>query len=184
MTKFKFYNLPLDGMKRIEYFDSSDNRGKFQKIYASKEFQREIPFELKETLVTYSKANVIRGLHFQIPPQAKIISCLKGAIFDVGVDLRRGSPSFGQWYGEVLTESDNHSLFIPHDFAHGYAVLKDSIVVYLCDEDFSAEGDSGVYYLDSDINVDWGIIDPNTAIVSEKDSNLKSLKELINLGII
>ena len=174
MSKFHFYSTPIEGMKIVENFLAEDNRGAFAKTFNTADFSEDLPFEIKETILSFSTPGVIRGLHFQTPPQAKLVSCIKGKIWDVGVDLRPNSPTYKQWFGTTLSYENHKSLFIPRGFAHGYLAIEDCIVLYQCDEIFCAEGDSGIRYNDPDIAVQWPITKP--IITSEKDRNLQSFR--------
>ena len=124
---------------------------------------------------------MIRAIHFQLGhQQAKLVRCVKGHVYDVIVDLRKDSPTFGKWVGYDLSEENHRELLVPEYFGHGYLVLEESIVSYKCGENFYADGDSGIMFDDPDIAVDWpfekiGGIDK--LIISEKDKQLMSFEE-------
>lgn len=185
IQKFEFKELPLNGAVEITPFYATDDRGGFVKDYNVDVFNNNgIEHELKEVFYTISKKGVIRAIHFQlVKQQAKLVRCISGHIYDVIVDLRPGSSTFGQWLGFDLTGINQKTLYIPQYFGHGYLVLEDSVVSYKCGEVFHGDGDSGIMYNDSDINIQWpfekigGI---ENLIISEKDKNLMSLKEYIN----
>lgn len=186
MQKFSFLETPLNGAYIIDAFYSPDERGGFVKDYNIDVFkQNGINHELKEVFYTISHKGVIRAIHFQLGhQQSKLVRCVKGHIFDVIVDLRKDSSTFGKWVGYDLDENNNKELYIPEFFGHGYLVLEDSIVSYKCGEVFFPDGDSGIKYDDKDINIDWpfdkiGGIDH--LIISEKDKNLMSFKDYCNL---
>lgn len=184
ITKFDFQELDLKGAFKIQPFYATDERGGFVKDYNIDMFKANgIEHELKEVFYTISKKGVIRAIHFQlVKQQAKLVRCVSGHVYDVIVDLRPNSPTFGQWRGFDLTGENQVELYIPQYFGHGYLVLEDSVVSYKCGEVFYGEGDSGIMYNDSDINIDWpfakigGI---ESLIISEKDNNLMSFKEYI-----
>lgn len=185
ITKFNFEELDLKGAFKIQPFYATDERGGFIKDYNIDLFKANgIEHELKEVFYTISKKGVIRAIHYQlIKQQAKLVRCISGHVYDVIVDLRPNSPTFGQWRGFDLTGENQVELYIPEYFGHGYLVLEDSVVSYKCGEVFFAEGDSGIAYNDPDINICWpfekiGGID--NLIISEKDKNLMSLKEYID----
>jgi dTDP-4-dehydrorhamnose 3,5-epimerase len=118
-----------------------------------------------------STKNVLRGLHYQVGEwaQAKLVRCVQGAVYDVAVDIRPNSPTYGQWEGILLTAENHRQFFVPHGFAHGYAVLSETaIFAYKCDNFYSKEHEGGLFYQDENLNIDWQI-DLNQAIVSEKD---------------
>jgi dTDP-4-dehydrorhamnose 3,5-epimerase len=182
MQKFEFKELDLKGAYLIKPFYTTDVRGGFIKDYKMDTFKANgIEHELKEVFYTISKKGVIRAIHFQLErQQAKLVRCISGHVYDVIVDLRPDSSTFGQWRGFDLTEENNLELYIPQYFGHGYLVLSDSIVSYKCDEVFFEEGDAGIIYNDPDINIEWpfakigGI---ENLIISEKDKYLMSFKE-------
>lgn len=184
ITKFDFQELDLKGAFKIQPFYATDERGGFIKDYNIDMFKTNgIEHELKEVFYTISKKGVIRAIHFQlIKQQAKLVRCVSGHVYDVIVDLRPDSPTFGQWRGFDLTGENQIELYIPQCFGHGYLVLEDSVVSYKCGEVFYGEGDSGIMYNDPDINIQWpfekiGRIE--NLIISEKDKNLMSFKEYI-----
>lgn len=186
IQKFEFKELDLKGACEITPFYATDERGGFIKDYNVEMFKSNgIEHDLKEVFYTISKKGVLRALHFQLlKQQAKLVRCISGHVYDVIVDLRLDSPSFGQWRGFHLTGENQRTLYIPQYFGHGYLVLEDSIVSYKCGEVFYGEGDSGIMYNDIDLDIQWpfeqiGGID--NLIISDKDRNLMSLKEYIEL---
>lgn len=181
MQKFEFQELDLKGAYLIKPFYATDNRGGLIKDYNMDIFRNSgINHELKEVFYTISKRGVIRAIHFQnIKQQAKLVRCIKGHIYDVIVDLRKNSPTYGEWRGFYLSDKNNYSLFIPEYFGHGYLVIEDSIVSYKCNEVFYEEGDSGIVWNDSDIDITWPLELINgieNLIISDKDMNLQSFK--------
>lgn len=187
VQKFDFQKLDLEGAYLIKPFYAADNRGGFIKDYNVDVFkQNGIQHDLKEVFYTISKKGVIRAIHFQlVKQQAKLVRCISGHVYDVIVDLRPNSPTFGQWRGFDLTQDNMNMLLVPKYFGHGYLVLEDSIVSYKCAEVFYGEGDSGIKYNDSDINVKWPfdlIGGEDNLIISDKDLNLMSFKEYITFN--
>ena len=185
ITKFSFEELDLNGAYRIQPFYATDERGGFIKDYNIELFKANgIEHELKEVFYTISKRGVIRATHFQlVKQQAKLVRCISGHVYDVIVDLRIGSPTFGQWRGFNLTGENQVELFIPEFFGHGYLVIEDSIVSYKCGEVFYGEGDSGIMYNDPDINIRWPfelIGGESSLIISEKDKSLMSFRQYCN----
>lgn len=182
MQKFEFNELDLKGAFLIRPFFSEDNRGGLIKDYNVDVFKNAgIKHDLKEVFYTLSKKGVIRAIHFQeVKQQAKLVRCIKGHVYDVIVDLRKDSKTYGQWRGFHLSEENMDSLLVPENFGHGYLVIEDSIVSYKCAEVFYGEGDSGIMWNDSDIDIVWPfeLIDGiENMIISEKDMNLQSFKE-------
>lgn len=186
VQKFEFQKLQLEGAFKIQPFYATDERGGFVKDYNVEMFKANgIEHELKEVFYTISMRGVIRATHFQlVKQQAKLVRCISGHVYDVIVDLRSDSLTFGKWQGFDLTGDNQVELYIPQNFGHGYLVIEDSIVSYKCGEVFNGEGDSGIMYNDPDINILWpfdkigGI---ENLIISEKDKNLLSLKKYIEL---
>lgn len=189
MQKFSFEELPLKGAYLIKTFESDDIRGNFVKDYSKEIFkQNGIEYDLAETFYTKSHKGVMRALHFQeINQQPKLVRCISGKVFDVIVDLRPKSPTFKKWMGFYLTDDANEELLIPAHFAHGYLVLKDSIVSYKCSTPFDGPNDSGIMYNDSDIDVRWPFEEiggEQNLILAEKDKNLQSFKEYFLKGCL
>lgn len=182
IQKFDFQELDLKGAYLIKPFYATDNRGGLIKDYNVDVFKANgIEHDLKETFYTVSKRGVIRAIHFQlIKQQAKLVRCISGHIYDVIVDLRVNSPTYGQWRGFHLTAENTNELLVPAYFGHGYLVIEDSVVSYKCAEVFYGEGDSGIMYNDPDIGVEWPmdlIGGEKNIIISEKDLKLMTFME-------
>ena len=182
IQKWDFQELDLKGSYLIKPFFASDERGGLIKDYNIDVFKEHgIDHELKEVFYTLSKRGVIRATHFQlIKQQAKLVRCVSGHVYDVIVDLRPDSPTYGQWRGFHLTGDNMNSLYVPEYFGHGYLVVDDSIVSYKAGEVFYGEGDSGIMYNDPDIGIEWPfelIGGKENLIISEKDKKLMSFKE-------
>ncbi|GAB4250009.1 MAG: dTDP-4-dehydrorhamnose 3,5-epimerase [Ekhidna sp.] len=156
------------------YFFEGFNAAKFNALTG-------LTFEPKQLNQSKSEKGVLRGLHFQHPPkaQAKLVTCLEGEILDVAVDLRKDSNTFGEHFMVRLSEENKKHFFIPKGFAHGFLVLTENArLMYQVDEIYSPEHDDGIYHADSDLNISWGF-DPDKIILSEKDKNLKRIKDTI-----
>ena len=182
VQKFDFKELDLKGAYLIKPFYATDNRGGLIKDYNIDVFQGNgIDHELKEVFYTVSKRGVIRATHFQlIKQQPKLVRCISGHVYDVIVDLRPDSETYGQWRGFHLTAENTDSILVPAGFGHGYLVIDDSVVSYKCAEVFFGEGDSGIMYNDPDIGIEWPfelIGGKENLIISEKDLNLMTFKE-------
>ena len=163
----------IDGVFIIEPRVFNDARGYFFESYSERDFNaqvREIHFvQDNESKSSYG---VMRGLHFQRPPftQSKLVRCVKGAVLDVAVDIRKGSPTYGQHVAIELTEDNHRQFFIPRGFAHGFAVLSEEAVFqYKCDNFYHPEADGGISILDTSLGIDWRI-PTDKAILSEKDT--------------
>lgn len=182
VQKFEFEELDLKGAYLIKPFYATDERGGLIKDYNIDMFKAHgINHELKEVFYTISKRGVIRATHFQlIKQQPKLVRCISGHIYDVIVDLRPDSSTFGHWRGFHLTGENTNSLYVPEYFGHGYLVLEDSVVSYKAGEVFYGEGDSGIAYNDPNIGIEWPmeqIGGEEKLIISEKDKQLMSFDE-------
>ena len=175
----------IDGALIIEPRVFNDARGYFFESFSQREFDEKVAPILGHT-VTFVQDNeskssygVMRGLHFQRPPftQSKLVRCVKGAVLDVAVDIRKGSPTYGQHVAVELTEENHRQFFISKGFAHGFAVLSETAVFqYKCDEFYHPEADGGINILDETLNIDWRI-PTDQAILSEKDIKHSLLKD-------
>lgn len=175
----------IDGVLIIEPRVFEDARGYFFESFSQREFDEKVAPILGHT-VTFVQDNeskssygVMRGLHFQRPPftQSKLVRCVKGAVLDVAVDIRKGSSTFGQHVAVELTEDNHRQFFIPKGFAHGFAVLSETAVFqYKCDEFYHPEADGGISILDDSLGIDWRIPTEH-AILSEKDTKHPLLKD-------
>ena len=168
----------------IESKKHYDNRGWFQESYNMKNMNKhELNLVFVQDNLVCSKKNVLRGLHFQDNNgQGKLVSCIKGQIYDVLVDLRKSSSTYMKWMGISLYEDDNKFIYIPPGFAHGYYVLKEeSLVSYKCTKHYNPDDEIGIIWNDSDLQINWDSIDdfePNKVILSDKDMLNKTIKEL------
>lgn len=182
LEKFEFQEVGLDGAFLIRPFYATDERGGFIKDYNVETFKDNgICHELKETFYTISHKGVIRAIHFQLGhQQPKLVRCISGRIYDVIVDLRKDSQTFGQWKGYELSGDNRRELYVPKCFGHGYLVLEESVVSYKCGEVFFGEGDSGIRFDDSEIGIEWPFEEIGgieNIIISEKDKKLMSFRE-------
>ena len=163
----------IEGVVIIEPRIFKDDRGYFYESFSQREFEEKV---CRTTFVqdnqSKSSYGVLRGLHFQKPPycQSKLVRCIKGAVLDVAVDIRKGSPTYGQHVAVLLTEDNHRQFFIPQGFAHGFAVLSESAVFqYKCDNFYHPEADGGISILDESLGIDWGLA-MEEALLSEKDT--------------
>lgn len=180
MNTFKLQALDLKDSLFIQGFFMHDSRGSFYKCFEKTQYQiAGIPFCIQESFITTSAKNVIRGMHFQThEPQAKLVSVLQGSIYDVIVDLRPESETFGEWRGYEMHGSDALSLYIPRGFAHGFAALEDnSMMLYQCEGAYDKASDTGIRYNDPDLHIQWPF-PLQEAIVSDKDASLPWYSEL------
>jgi dTDP-4-dehydrorhamnose 3,5-epimerase len=184
MSSFEFFETEIPGLISVTPFCAKDIRGEFTKDYSREIFANAgLSYNLEEVFYTTSHPGVIRALHFQrIKQQPKLVRCVWGAVFDVVVDLRAESPSFKKWLSFDLTRENHQGLLIPAGCAHGYLVLKESVVSYKCAEKFYGEYDDGIIWDDADIGVVWPldrIGGHEQIILAEKDRNLQTFAEFI-----
>lgn len=177
---FEFERLSVNDIILVKPKVFGDNRGFFMETYKKSDFVKNgITVDFVQDNHSKSANGVLRGLHYQASPkaQAKLVRCARGKIFDVGVDIRPNSATFGKWAGAILSEENKHMLFIPAGFAHGFAVLSDEAeLIYKAGDEFSLEHDRGILWNDPDIGIDWGIdFEP---ILSEKDAKQPRLKDI------
>lgn len=175
----------IEGVLIIEPKVFGDNRGYFFESFSQREFDEKVMPILGHSInfvqdnESMSNYGVMRGLHFQRPPftQSKLVRCVKGAVLDVAVDIRKGSPTYGQHVAVELTEDNHRQFFVPRGFAHGFAVLSETAIFqYKCDEFYHPEADGGLSIVDSSLGIDWRI-PTEKALLSEKDTKHACLKE-------
>lgn len=172
--------INIEGPVILEPRIFNDARGYFFESYSKKLFNELVaPIDFVQDNESCSTYGVIRGLHFQRPPhcQAKLVRCVKGKVLDVAVDIRKGSPTYGQHVAVELSEDNHLQFFIPHGFAHGFSVLSDiAVFQYKCDDYYHPETEGGLSLLDPSLEIDW-LIDPSKAILSDKDLRHPLLKD-------
>jgi dTDP-4-dehydrorhamnose 3,5-epimerase len=177
----EFKELDIDGLFEINLKPHVDERGFFMRAYDINKF-RKVGLQrdwVQENHSHSEKKRIIRGLHFQVEPysETKLVRCVRGEIFDVAVDLRKGSKTFGRWRGIILSEENKKMFFIPRGFAHGFCTLSEiSEVLYKVDNYYSPEHERGLIWNDPDLNIDWPVNDP---ILSAKDKKNITLKEFL-----
>lgn len=185
ITKFKknmpFTQATIKGLYIFEPRLFPDERGYFYESFNLKQFSEATGFEgnFVQDNHSYSTYGVMRGLHLQLPPnaQSKLIRVVQGEIYDVAVDLRKKSDTYGQYFGVILSSENKKQFFIPQGFAHGFVVLSQTAeLLYKCDNYYAPQSESGILYNDEDINIDWKV-PAEKMIVSAKDLLLKKLKD-------
>lgn len=163
----------IEGLLILEPRIFKDARGYFFESFSQREFEEKVgPVHFVQDNESMSSYGVMRGLHFQRPPytQSKLVRCVKGTVLDVAVDLRQGSPTYGQHVAVELTAENHRQFFIPKGFAHGFAVLSETAIFqYKCDEFYHPEADDGISILDKSLGIDWRI-PMDKAILSDKDT--------------
>lgn len=177
---FEFESTSIDEVQLIKPKVFSDQRGFFAEMYRSDQFMKAgIGQEFVQDNISKSNRGILRGLHYQIEnQQAKLVFCPYGKIFDVAVDLRIGSPTYGKYVSAELGEENQHLLYIPEGFAHGFCVLsKEALFLYKCSDYYNPDGERGIAWNDPQISIDWPLNEP---VISDKDSNLPNLEDVNN----
>ena len=183
MGKFKRIDTSIEGVCIVEPTVFGDDRGYFMETYSETEFAEiGITNKFVQDNQSKSKKGVLRGLHFQkVNSQAKLVRVIKGAVYDVAVDLRAGSPTYGKYEGVMLTAENKKMFMIPRGFAHGFLVVSDEAeFVYKCDDIYNHAAEGGLKWDDPDVNIAWPMegISQDELLTSEKDGKWPSLKEL------
>jgi len=177
---FTFADTSIEGVKIVDVKRYGDDRGYFMETYKRPDFEAGgIDTVFVQDNVSASKKGVLRGLHFQVNyPQAKLVRVIAGEVFDVAVDLRKGSPTYGKWEGALLTGDNYRQFFIPKGFAHGFLVLSETATfAYKCDDVYRPDDESGLAWDDPDVGVEWPSLDCEY-ILSDKDKVNPKLSEL------
>ena len=183
MGKFKRIDTSIDGVYVIEPTVFGDDRGYFMETYSKDDFfEIGINDEFVQDNESKSKKGVLRGLHFQKEnTQAKLVRCIEGEVFDVCVDLRRGSKTYGKWEGVILSEENKKMFMIPKGFAHGFLVLSDTArFTYKCSDVYNKDAEGGLKWDDKDVNIAWPLdrVSDSQILTSEKDGKWPTLEEL------
>ena len=180
MGKIKVTTCEIEGLKVIEPTVFGDERGYFMETYNQNDF---IEAGIDQTFVqdnqSASKKGVLRGMHFQIQyPQDKLVRVIRGEVFDVAVDLREGSKTFGKWFGVLLSEENKKQFFIPKNFAHGFLVLSDyAEFTYKCTDFYHPNDEGGLAYNDPELGIEWPIPEGMELTLSEKDKHWGGMAE-------
>ena len=174
---------PIDGLLIIEPRVFHDARGYFVETYNEQRYREAgVDATFVQDNQSCSTYGVVRGLHFQKPPytQAKLVSCTKGRVLDVAVDLRKESPTYGKWYAVELSEENHRQFYIPRGFAHGFSVLSEQAVfTYKCDNLYHPEAEGGLLLSDPDVAIDW-LVPEDKRVISEKDTKHPLFKDLVS----
>jgi dTDP-4-dehydrorhamnose 3,5-epimerase len=184
MNKLTVTRLDVAGGLLIVPKVFEDERGHFMETFHEAEFREAgvVTRFVQDNQSLSRRKGTVRGLHFQAPPaaQAKLVRVLQGAVFDVAVDLRKGSPSYGHWWGATLTAKGHEQLYWPRGVAHGFCTLEpDTVVAYKADNYYHAAADGGIFWNDPDIGIEWPVTDRDV-VLSEKDRKLPRLRDLVS----
>ncbi len=180
MSNFNFIKTDIKDVIIVEPRVFGDSRGYFMETYQKQAFaEGGINADFVQDNQSKSRRGVLRGLHFQKTyPQAKLVRVIKGEVFDVAVDLRNGSETYGKWVGVLLSEENKRQLFVPRGFAHGFLVLSEEAeFVYKCDDYYHPEDEGGIIWNDPSINVAWPIDEDMQLLLSEKDTKHPTLTD-------
>ncbi len=174
----KVIKTEINGVLIVEPKVFGDTRGHFLETHHQARYETSgINRKFVQDNLSYSEKNILRGLHFQVKkPQAKLVQVVTGEVFDVAVDLRKNSPTFGKWTSVILSETNRRQFFIPEGFAHGFCVLSDNAhFMYKCSDYYDPEDEAGILWSDPDIGIRWPVGDP---VISEKDKEYSYLSDL------
>ena len=179
----KFFETTIPGSYVIDLEKIEDSRGFFSRLYCSNEFKRlDLQNNFKQVNNSYSEyEGTLRGIHFQIKPksEAKLVRCIKGSLFDVIIDLRKGSLTYKKWYGEILNSENRKMMYVPEGFGHAFLTLEDKTeAIYFVSEFYSPENERGLHWNDSQIEINWPI---EPKIISEKDNNNPMFDDSIHI---
>jgi len=190
MSKFKRIETGIKDLVIIEPTVFGDNRGFFMETYSKKDFQEiGLNMDFVQDNHSKSKKGVLRGLHFQTKhTQGKLVRAIKGSVWDVAVDLRKDSETFGKWYGLLLSEENKRMIYVPEGFAHGFVTLEDETEFqYKCTDYYAPEYDSGIIWNDKDIAIEWPFEECGIKVyelnLSEKDKKQQSFEEFVQSGV-
>lgn len=178
---FNFIETKIKDLYIIEPKVFGDDRGYFMESYNRRDFvEAGLDMVFVQDNESKSKKGVLRGMHFQTKfTQGKLVRATQGEVYDVAVDLRKGSPTYGQWEGVLLSVENKRQFYVPEGFAHGFLVLSDEAVFnYKCTNLYAPEYDGGLLWNDPDVGIEWPLDGIDEIILSEKDKNQKTLKEL------
>ena len=181
MGKITVTPCDIEGLYVIEPTVHGDNRGYFMETHNQKEFEEAgLDMVFVQDNQSRSKKGVLRGLHFQkTNPQGKLVRVIEGEVFDVAVDLRKSSETFGQWHGVLLTEENRKQFYVPEGFAHGFVVLSETATfVYKCTQLYDPSDEGGLMWNDPEIGIDWPLPKEMEVLLSEKDQKNPSMKDL------
>ena len=186
MGKFQFIETGIEGLTVIEPTVFGDARGYFMETWNYNDFRDAgLNINYVQDNQSKSKKGVLRGLHFQKKnPQGKLVRVISGEVFDVAVDIRKSSITFGQWYGVILSESNKKQMYIPEGFAHGFLVTSETAeFVYKCTKFYDPSDECGIHWNDPDIGIEWPV-EKATLIISDKDQKFQGFPLLREKGII
>lgn len=180
MSNFTFISTPIEGLYIIDTKVFGDDRGYFMETYRYEDFKAAgLDMVFVQDNQSKSKQGVLRGMHFQTKnPQGKLVRVVKGEVYDVAVDLRPGSATFGKWHGVLLTEENKRQFYVPEGFAHGFLVVSPTAeFVYKCTNYYDPQSEAGIMWNDPDLAIDWPIPEGMEVSLSDKDKQQQSFKE-------
>lgn len=181
MGQFNFINTPIKGLVIVEPRVFGDNRGHFMETYNYEDFKAAgLDMIFVQDNQSKSKKGVLRGMHFQTKyPQGKLVRVIKGEVFDTAIDLRKGSDTYGKWYGVLLSEENKRQFYVPEGFAHGFLVVSEEAeFVYKCTDFYHPEYEGGISWNDPNIGIEWPLNEIEEVLLSEKDKRAPRLSEI------
>ncbi len=181
MGKIKVTRCDIEGLCVIEPTVFRDERGYFTETYSKRDFEEAgLDMEFVQDNQSMSSKGILRGMHYQINhPQGKLVRALQGRVFDVAVDMRKGSVTYGKWFGVELSDENMKQFYIPQGFAHGFMVLSDTAVfAYKCTDFYHPGDEGGIRYNDPDVNIEWPIEPGMEISLLERDKNWPLLKDI------
>lgn len=185
MQEFVFQDTSIENLKLITPFYAPDSRGYLTKAFEKSIFSAHgIDIQPWEELRSFSKKGILRGLHFQRRnSQDKLVQVLHGAVYDVAVDLRKDSPTFGKWEGFYLTAENRQTLYIPKNFAHGFLALEDGTLLnYLCGDRCDPGSEDGIIWNDPELKIQWPLRPEQPPVLSQRDQGFQTFAQFINSG--
>jgi dTDP-4-dehydrorhamnose 3,5-epimerase len=178
VPRVELIKTEIEGVVVLVPKSFGDERGYFMETFHRRRYAEcGIDIDFRQDNLSFSRRGALRGLHYQLPhPQAKLVQVLMGEVFDVAVDIRRGSPSFGRWVGAALSAENRRQMFLPAGFAHGFCVLSETaLFAYKCSDYYAPEADRGLLWSDPDLAIEWPI---KTPVLSPKDAALPRLRDI------
>ena len=187
MGQFQFTKTGIEGLVVVEPKVFGDNRGYFMETYNYNDFKAAgLDMVFVQDNQSKSKKGVLRGLHFQKKnPQGKLVRVVSGEVYDVAVDLRKGSDTYGKWYGVLLSAENKKQFYVPEGFAHGFVVMSETAeFVYKCTRFYDPSDEGGLMWNDPEIGIDWPVPENAELLLSEKDQHHQPLKDFESLSLI
>lgn len=179
MSNFTKIETGIEGLVIIDVKKYGDHRGYFKETYQKEDFEKlGLDYKFVQENESYSKKNTLRGLHYQIKhPQGKLVRVVSGIVYDVGIDLRTNSKTYGKWFGVELSGENGRMFYVPEGFAHGFLVKsEEAVFTYKCTDYYHPEDEGGIIWNDPTLDIDWPVEDYDKLLISDKDKKLPLFK--------